>query len=157
MTQSVRGFVVATKCETVEDFVDRYHTRIDDTSIFVGIIEERALGAECAFAILLANKQPVFAGICEVLAIYRDRDNPYQRSGMRLGIRRLGITSEPIFAEMKALGAAAIRRFPRGSTAPPENEPIDAIPIDVMDEESGSIPIDLEETLTRQPSNERAQ
>jgi hypothetical protein len=151
MTQTVRGFVVATKCETVEQFVDKYHQRVDESSIFVGIIEERALGSECAFAILLANKQPVFAGICEVLAIYHDTDNPYERRGMRLGIRRLGVTSEHLFSEMIAMRAAMKRRFPRGSTAPPENEPMDGIPIDVMDEQSGSIPIDLEEELTMRP------
>jgi hypothetical protein len=151
MTETVRGFVVATKCETAEEFIAKYHTRIDDTSIFVGIIEQRALGAECAFAILLADKQPIFAGICEVLAIYHDTDNPYERRGMRLGIRRLGPTSEHLFTEMKALRAQAKRRFPRGSTAPPENVPMDGIPIDVMDEQSGSIPIDLEEELTMPP------
>jgi hypothetical protein len=39
------------------------------------------------------------------------------------------------------------RRFPRGSTAPPENE-ADGIPVCVDDDISGSIPIDLEEELT---------
>ena len=147
MTPTVRGFVVATKCDTVEEFVEKYHTRVDDSSIFVGIVEERVLGAECAFAILLANQTPIFAGICEVLDIFRDANNPYKRRGMRLGIRRLGITSELIFAEMSAMRASK-RRFPRGSTAPPENESADGIPILVDEEFSDSIPIDLEEDLT---------
>ncbi|HEY5924327.1 MAG TPA: hypothetical protein VIV11_21770 [Kofleriaceae bacterium] len=142
----MRGFVVATKCNTVEDFVEKYHSRVEDNSIFVGIVEERVLGAECAFAILLANQQPVFAGICEVLDIFRDANNPYQRRGMRLGIRRLGITSERIFADMTALRANK-RRFARGSTAPPEIE-ADGIPISVEEDVSASIPIDLEEELT---------
>jgi hypothetical protein len=146
MNPMIRGFVVATKCETVEDFIERYHTRIDDSTIFVGIVEERVLGAECAFAILLANKQPVFAGICEVLGVFKDANNPYRRRGMRLGIRRLGVTSERVFADMHALRANK-RRFARGSTAPPENE-ADGIPICVDDDTSGSIPVNLEEELT---------
>ena len=146
MKPAVRGFVVATKCDTVEDFIERYHTRIDDSSIFVGIVEERVLGAECAFAILLANQTPVFAGICEVLDVLKDTDNPYRRRGMRLGIRRLGITSERVFADMLALRANK-RRFARGSTAPPETE-ADGIPINVDDEISHSIPISLDEELT---------
>ena len=148
MSPTVRGFVVATKCKTVEDFVEKYHSRVDDTSIFVGIVEERVVGAECAFAILLANQQPIFAGICEVLAIYHDSNNPYHRRGMRLGIRRLGLTSEKVFADMTALRAANKRRFPRGSTAPPENEVNDGVPIDIDDGLSGSVAIDLEEDLT---------
>jgi len=149
MTPSVRGFVVATKCLTVEELVEKYASRSDENSIFVGIVEERVLGAECAFAILLADKQPAFAGICQVLEVFRDDNNPFRRRGMRLGIRKLGITSERIFADMAAVRANK-RRFPRGSTAPPEIE-FDAIPIfvdDVDDETSGSIPIDLEDELS---------
>jgi hypothetical protein len=147
MTPSVRGFVVATKCETIEELVEKYAPRSDDDSIFVGIVEERVLGSECAFAILLADKQPAFAGICQVLEVYRDDNNPFQRRGMRLGIRRLGITSERVFADMAAVRASK-RRFARGSTAPPELE-ADGIPqpIDVSfddDEMSGSISVDLE-------------
>lgn len=143
---TVRGFVVATKCQTLDDFVEKYHSRVEDDSIFVGIVEERVLGAECAFAILLANQEPVLAGICRVLDVFKDSDNPYRRRGMRLGIRRLGVTSERVFADMVALRAAK-RRFPRGSTAPPESE-ADGVPICIDDEFSDSIPIDLYEELT---------
>jgi len=149
MTPSVRGFVVATRCETVEELVEKYAARSDDNSIFVGVVEERVLGAECAFAILLADKQPAFAGICQVLEVFRDDNNHYQRRGMRLGIRKLGITSERLFADMAAMRASH-RRFARGSTAPPEVE-LDAIPIvvdDADDEMSGSIPIDLEAEIS---------
>lgn len=149
MTPTVRGFVVATKCETVDELVEKYAGRSDEHSIFVGIVEERVLGSECAFAILLADKQPAFAGICEVLEVFRDDNNPYQRRGMRLGIRKLGITSERVFEDMAALRASK-RRFARGSTAPPEME-CDAIPIivdDENDEMSASIPIDLESEIS---------
>ncbi len=146
LAQAVRGFVVATTCQTVDDFVEKYHSRVEDDSFFVGIVEERVLGAECAFAILLANKTPVFAGICRVLDVFRDSRNPYRRRGMRLGIRRLGVTSERVFADMVAL-RASMRRFPRGSTAPPETE-ADGIPVSIEDDLSDSLPIDLEEELT---------
>ncbi len=146
MSHAVRGFVVATKCQTVDDFMEKYHSRIEGDSIFVGIVEERVIGAECAFAILLADQQPVFAGICHVLDVFKDSDNPYRRRGMRLGIRRLGVTSERIFADMVAMSTNK-RRFPRGSTAPPDTE-ADGVPVSIDDEFSNSIPIDLEEDLT---------
>lgn len=143
MTGTVRGFVVATKCETVDDFVAYYHMRADDDTIFVGIVEERVLGTECAFAILLANKQPVLAGICSVLELFRDANNPYGRPGMRLLIRRLGITSEHVFAAMaEARAAASKRRFARGSTAPPDD---DGIPIHIDDEQQEGVPPALDD------------
>lgn len=152
MTPTVRGFVVATRYETVEELVAGYHARADESSIFVGIVEERVLGTECAFAILLANKQPVLAGICIVRELYRDADNPYGRRGMRLEIRRLGISGERVFAAMaEARAAAGKRRFPRGSTAPPE----DVISVERDDETSEGIPRALEDELTS-PAQARA-
>jgi hypothetical protein len=143
---------VATTCGTVEELIERYHTRVDETSIFVGIIEERVLGTECAFAILLANKQPALAGICIVREVFRDANNPYGRRGMKIAIQRLGVTSERLFADMLSARAAHKRRFAQGTAshgaAVPESD--DAIPITVddHDEASGSIPIDLQEDLT---------
>ena len=135
----IRGFVVATKCKSAEDFVDKYYQRTDDTSIFVGIVEDRVLGTECAFALLLADKTPVFAGICTVLEVYKDANNAYRRRGMRLGIRKLGITSEAVFAQMAEARAQSRRRRARGSNAPVED---DEIPLDI-DEVSDAIPIEL--------------
>lgn len=152
----IRGFVVATSCKTSADFVEKYYMRTDDTSIFVGIVEDRVLGAECAFAILLADKSPVFAGICTVLEIYRDANNPYQRRGMRLGIKKLGITSEAVFTEMAVARATSKRVFPRGSTETPVLElEGDGVPIELDDETSGSIPIELEAQL-RSPDVQRS-
>ena len=144
----VRGFVVATKCKTAAEFVEMYYERSDDTSIIVGIVEERVLGSECAFAILLADKTPVFAGICTVLEIFRDANNPYQRRGMRLGIRKLGITSEAVFADMAEARIASKRRLARGSTGLPQVDESDDIPIDFAEDTGGSIPIDVEADLT---------
>src|SRR5262245_3713462 len=121
MTQNVRGFVVATQCNTEAEFIERYHAQADDTAIFVGIIEERVLGTECAFAPRLTTKAPVLAGICRVLELCRDADNPYKRPGMRLEIRRLGFTSERVFGDMSATRAANKRRVARGSQ-PPETD-----------------------------------
>jgi hypothetical protein len=141
---TIRGFVVATKCKTSQDFVEKYYQRTDDTSIFVGIVEERVLGAECAFALLLADRKPVFAGICTVLEVFRDANNPYQRRGMRLGIRKLGVTSEAVFAQMAEARAASRRRRARGSSPPVDD---DETQID-LDEIGDSIPVDLGPDLT---------
>ena len=107
---TVRGFSIATKCETVAAFVEKYRDRCDDTSILVNVVESRIVGTECAFAILLANKKPVLAGTCVVLDVFTDSNNKFKRPGMRLGIKRLGLESERVFAELEAARIAAKRK-----------------------------------------------
>jgi len=101
---TVQAFVVTTVCESVEDFVERYHHRADARTLFVSVIEQRVMGGESAFAILLANGKPVLAGMCEVDEIYLDDKNPYGRTGMRIKIRRLGYESEIVWTKLRARG-----------------------------------------------------
>src|SRR5215208_4346798 len=98
----VRGFSVATRCQTVEEFVQKYYDRSDEHSILINTVEKREVGGEYAFAILLANKQPVLAGVCVIEAVYTDDNNPFGRAGMRLSIKKLGLESERVFAELDA-------------------------------------------------------
>ena len=98
----VRGFSVATRCQTVEEFVQKYYDRSDDHSILINTVEKREVGGEYAFAILLANKQPVLAGVCVIEDVYTDENNPFGRAGMRLAIKKLGLESERVFADLEA-------------------------------------------------------
>lgn len=100
--QTVHGFVVTTMCKTVDEFVERYHRRVGARTMFVGVIEPRALGGASAFAILLADRQVVLAGVCEVLDVYTDARNQYGRRGMRFAIRRLGQDSEIVWSRLAA-------------------------------------------------------
>jgi hypothetical protein len=98
--ETVHGFVVTTVCKTVDEFVERYHSRVAARTLFVGVIEPRALSGECAFAILLADKSVALAGVCEVLDVYPHNANIYGRRGMRLAIRRLGFESEYVWEKL---------------------------------------------------------
>jgi hypothetical protein len=107
---TVRGFSVSTRCETVEEFIAMFRDRCDDRSIVVNVVEPRVVGTECAFAILLANKKPVLAGTCVVLDVFNDANNPFKRRGMRLGINRLGMDSELVFAQLGQARLTAKRK-----------------------------------------------
>lgn len=98
----VRGFSIATKCKTLDELIEKYRDRVDEKSILVSAVESRDIGTECAFAILLADKQIALAGTCTVLDVYTDANNPFGRPGMRLGIKRLGPDSERVFARLVA-------------------------------------------------------
>jgi hypothetical protein len=110
MQGSVRGFSVSTKCESVDEFIEKFRDRCDDESIVVNVVEPRVVGTECAFAILLANKQPVLAGTCVVLDVFNDTNNAFKRRGMRLGINRLGVASQRVFVDLNAARMAASKR-----------------------------------------------
>jgi hypothetical protein len=98
----VRGFSIATKCATLEELIEKFRDRVDETSILVNTVESRDIGTECAFAILLADKKVALAGTCTVMAVFTDANNPFKRPGMRLGIEKLGPASEKVWAELVA-------------------------------------------------------
>ena len=98
----VHGLVVTTVCRTVGEFVARYRARASGRTLFVPVIEARALGGECAFMVLLADRVVALAGTCEVTDVYCDAENEYGRPGMRLAIRRLGHDSELVWSKLVA-------------------------------------------------------
>src|SRR5688572_31127513 len=126
---TVRGFSVATRCESVEDFVAKFRDRCDDRSIVVNVVEPRVVGTECAFAILLANKQVVLAGTCVVLEVFSDTNNVFKRTGMRLGIKRLGLESERVFAELEVARITHARKVTITPRRIPASKPTMALPI----------------------------
>src|SRR5687767_5631012 len=97
-----RGFGVATTCASVDELIERFRDRVTPDSIFVHTVDARVVGTECGFAILLANGKPALAGTCTVLETFPDGNNIYKRKGMRLGIKRLGVESQRVFAAMQA-------------------------------------------------------
>lgn len=108
--RSAPGFSVSTRCETIGEFITTFWDRSDERSIVVNVAEPRAVGTECAFAILLVNKKPVLAGTCVVLDVYTTTNNPFKRVGMRLGIQKMGPESERVFAELASTRAARTKR-----------------------------------------------
>ena len=59
-----RALCVATRCTTVDQFVATFHRFCgEDQSFFVATMTSRPVGLETAFAIQLADKQPVLRGL----------------------------------------------------------------------------------------------
>lgn len=147
---TVRGLVVVTTCQTVDAFVERYWSRVGSKWLFVSAIDERVVGRQCAFAILLADKRPVLAGITEVLEIFPDANNQFRRAGMVLRIQRLGLESERVFSLLVARATSGRSRLARGSDGPLSDAEMslaqltdsDNIPIHVDDD---GIPIDIDD------------
>lgn len=102
----VRGIRIATHCESVEQFLEKYCDRTEERFIFVGgKLDTSAcvLDGECAFVFLLRDKHPVLAGTCIVRDAHGDQTNPFRRPGLRLHIRRLGPGSLSVFVQLREM------------------------------------------------------
>jgi hypothetical protein len=115
----VRGFSIATKCATVDELIEKYRDRVDELSILVSAVESREIGTECAFAILLSDKSVALAGTCIVMNVFTDTNNPFKRTGMHLGIKRLAPDSESVWGRLVAMrvpSRAVVRAMPTAPT-----------------------------------------
>ena len=154
---TVRGFSVSTRCETVEEFIAMFRDRCDEKSIVVNVVEPRVVGTECAFAILLANKKPVLAGTCVVLDVFNDANNQFKRRGMRLGINRLGMDSELVFAQMTRERLAAKRKptQPGRQMARPQTMALPIVTADVALDEAVAISLAMSPPVTAERKHKR--
>jgi hypothetical protein len=104
-----KGLCIVTKCQSVEEFIARFHAFCDETSLFVNTGGTREVGIESRFAVLLADKTPVLHGWCVVFDAWTDAANPFGRPGLRLGLHRLTPQSQAVFARLQAARAAALK------------------------------------------------
>ena len=114
-----KALCVATRCADVEQFVATYHKFCDDTSFFVATHNSRPIGLETAFSIQLADSTPVLRGLCVVVEAWTTSSNPFNRPGIRLGIRRLTADSVDVFTRL----VRAARDTPRDEASAPISAP----------------------------------
>ena len=131
-----KALCVATRCADVDQFVATYHRFCDDSSFFVATLSSRPIGLETAFSVQLADNTPVLRGLCTVVDAWTTPANPFNRPGIRLGIRRLTPDSVEVFTRLvKAAREAPVTRaaatalpapdgpkLPRPPTPPPVPE-----------------------------------
>jgi hypothetical protein len=123
MRSIVRGLSISTNCVNLDDFIERYSTRADADSIFVGVSitpQLRSIDGECGFVFTLANKRPVLAGTCVIRELLVDANNPHGREGLRLRVTRLGPESRRVFSALSSPIARACMAAARDLDTPTE-------------------------------------
>jgi hypothetical protein len=91
---------IATRCTSVEQFVQMFHRFVDEESFFVSTLNTRPAGLETPFSVQLADGTPVLRGLCVVLQAWTDSANPFKTPGVRLGIKRLTANSMLVFEQL---------------------------------------------------------
>jgi hypothetical protein len=109
----VKGLRIATRCQSLDEFITAFHRNVDEESFFIATRDTRPIGLETAFAIELADGTPALRGRCSVLQVWKDGSNPFKHPGLLLGIKRLTASSLTVFEQL------LVRRDP---PAPPPVE-----------------------------------
>jgi len=91
---------IATRCTSVEQFIQMFHRFVDEDSFFVSTHNTRPPGLETSFSVQLADGTPVLRGLCVVLQVWANANNPFKTPGVRLGIKRLTANSMPVFERL---------------------------------------------------------
>lgn len=95
-----KGMCIATRCTSVEQFIQMFHRFVDEESFFVSTLNTRPPGLETSFSVQLANGTPVLRGLCVVLQAWTTPANPFKTPGVRLGIKRLTANSMAVFEQL---------------------------------------------------------
>lgn len=99
-TTKTKGMCIATRCTSVEQFIQMFHRFVDEESFFVSTLNTRPPGLETSFSVQLADGTPVLRGLCVVLQAWTTPANPFKTPGVRLGIKRLTANSMVVFEQL---------------------------------------------------------
>src|SRR5690349_5541124 len=91
---------IATRCTSVEHFIQMFHRFVDEESFFVSTLNTRPPGLETSFSVQLADGTPVLRGLCVVMQSWTTAANPFKTPGVRLGIKRLTANSMVVFEQL---------------------------------------------------------
>ena len=91
---------IATKFRDVDEFVAMFHRNVDDSSFFIPTRDMRPIGLQTVFTIELADRSVVLSGTCTVQQAWATDANPFKRPGLCLAVRRLTLSSAPVFERL---------------------------------------------------------
>jgi hypothetical protein len=118
------GLRVATRCESREQFVAKFHRLSESCAVFIPSAH-RTVGTDTAFAFTLADGSVALAGTGTVLDQFTSNDNRFGRPGVVVGIVQLQRDTERVFEDMlieqalHAAGQPAAPPKPASAELPP--------------------------------------
>lgn len=140
-SEKTKALCVATRCTSVDQFVETFHRFCDDSSFFVATTTTRPIGLETPFAIQLADRTPVLRGVCTVLDAWSTPANPFKRPGIRLGFKRLTPDSVATYGKLRE---AALAASLAATLAPNRDDPDDA------DDDADDDPMAMHTAITKE-------
>lgn len=137
---------IVTRFTTAAQFVSGFRKFCGVGTCFIPSAQAKRIGVETGFSIRLADGTPMLRGLCVVLDSWPTADNPYERPGVRLGIRGLTAESKLVFQRLLIAGTAAKPEPDEHTMATIEMEPL--FPAEELFD-AGDAGIDRNESTTR--------
>lgn len=104
--QPRNGICVATRCQTVEQFVSTFHRWCEDSAIFI-FNARWPVGTVLPFAFELANEETVLVGLGKVVEEFTTSENRFGRAGIVVAVQKLKRESVAVFKRLLAARNAA--------------------------------------------------
>ena len=76
--KKTKGMCIATRCTSIEQFIQMFHRFVDEESFFVSTLNTRPPGLETSFSVQLMDGTPVLRGLCTVMQSWTDGNNPFK-------------------------------------------------------------------------------
>jgi hypothetical protein len=105
-----RGLRIATRCDTVEQFVAKFHRFCDVDAIFIPHAS-REPGTDTAFSFDLSGGKQALCGLGTVREHFPTAENRFRRPGIVIAISRLQSGSDQVFQDLLVARAIAINEF----------------------------------------------
>ncbi len=116
-TLTVKGLRIPTRCDTVEQFIAKFHRFCEHGAVFIPNAK-RDVGVDTAFSFDLATGQSALCGLGTVLDHFTTSDNRFGRPGIVVGVSRLQRDTQRVYEDMLVARAAVAT-----SEHEPEPEP----------------------------------
>ena len=101
-----KGISVATRCETVEQFVSTFHRWCEDSAIFI-LNARWPVGTILPFSFELANEASILVGVGKAVEELTTADNRFGRAGVLIAVQKLKRESVAVFKRLLAARNAA--------------------------------------------------
>ncbi len=102
----IRTLRIVSSCDTAERFAAMFSRYCDETSLFIATPAPKPVGDRIRFALTLASGNPVLTGLGRVIESHDNKQNRFNRPGMRIRFEELDETSRAWVRVLSARAAA---------------------------------------------------
>jgi hypothetical protein len=119
-TQSHSALRIVAACQSTAEFVAAYSRYCEGRSLFIATKSPKPIGHIVKFKIALASGEHLMTGVGPVVETFDDRDNRFNRPGMRVEVEKLDASGREWMEQLrsKSSGAAVPGSAPRVAASP---------------------------------------
>src|SRR5688500_11106367 len=119
-TQSHSALRIVAACQSTAEFVAAYSRYCEGRSLFIATRSPKPIGHVVKFKIALASGEHLMTGVGPVVETFDDRDNRFNRPGMRIEVEKLDASGREWMEQLRvrSSGAAVPGSAPRAASSP---------------------------------------